>query len=302
MKEVALLEKYRPKDFHDVVGQQEVVKSLQNFLRLKDIPNMILYGPTGTGKTALVHILLKSIYPNNVQDKVLELNASDDRGIKTVRNVIKKFASLSLSSHSADDELPLRIVFLDEADSMTLDSQYALRRILEDHSKTTRFILTCNYLNRLIEPLVSRCTLLQLHRLDPHTLTRHLKSIIAKENLQLKDKAVKEIVSRCDNLRRAINSLQFSSSMHHRDIDIEHILSLRPKDMFEAIQNILREGMYADTVLVALSNWVINNTDEPFDYVAFYETCTETLFQLSERGNPCLNIMHLMMSLKTSLV
>ena len=136
-----LLERYQPKSFDDVIEQEEAIQCLRSYIETGSVPNIIFHGPTGSGKTLLSRLFINTLLGDKRENLVLYTNASEDRGIKVVRNTIKKFATFSLST----DEI--KIVLLDEADSLTLDSQYALRRIMEDFSKTTRFILTCNYLN-----------------------------------------------------------------------------------------------------------------------------------------------------------
>ena len=149
-------EKYRPQNFNQLVGQPETVELLQYFIHTDTMPHMIFSGSPGTGKTSTAHILVSLLFPQPHMraERVLELNASSERGIKVIRTKVKKFVASVLEGSG------LKVVILDEADALTLESQYALRRIVEDSSKRTRFIMICNYLNKIIQPLVSRCTVI----------------------------------------------------------------------------------------------------------------------------------------------
>ncbi|KAJ2423438.1 Subunit of heteropentameric Replication factor C (RF-C), partial [Coemansia sp. RSA 2524] len=154
------VEKYRPKNIDDVTAQDEVVQVLRKSLETKNLPHLLFYGPPGTGKTSTILALTRDMYgPEACKTRVLELNASDERGIAVVREKVKTFARAVVSR--ADPKYPsppYKIVILDEADSMTTDAQAALRRIMEKYSRITRFCLVCNYVSRIIEPLASRCT------------------------------------------------------------------------------------------------------------------------------------------------
>lgn len=144
-------EKYRPKTLDDIIGQKEIVESLKAFVRQKNMPHLLFAGPAGIGKTTCTLSLAHDLFGDDYRGNVLEMNASDERGIDVVRGVIKDFARvLSMSG------VPFKIIFLDEADALTPDAQHALRRTMELYSNTTRFILSANYSSKIIEPLQSR--------------------------------------------------------------------------------------------------------------------------------------------------
>ena len=154
------VEKYRPTSIDDLASQEEVTKTLRGAIAQGQLPHLLMYGPPGTGKTSTILAVARTLYhPSVLKDRVLEMNASDERGIKIVRDKIKNFASHSVSSQKFDGypSPPFKIIILDECDSMTKDAQGALRRTMEVYSSTTRFCLICNYVSRIIEPLVSRC-------------------------------------------------------------------------------------------------------------------------------------------------
>lgn len=250
------VEKYRPKNLTEVSHQTEVVSTLQNAVKTNRLPHLLLYGPPGTGKTSVALALCRTLWhPSQLSRRVLELNASDERGISVVRDKIKHFASLSVGGsvpvapkknffHKKDDNMeednydndsdneeqeqqypspPFKIIILDEADTVTPDAQAALRRIIEAHSKITRFILICNYVTRIIEPLASRCAKFRFQALPPSSMMERLTSIAHAESCRycptgydaIKEKEVlNEIleISQGD-MRRAVTTLQSAHTL-----------------------------------------------------------------------------------------
>ncbi|KAK4053872.1 Subunit of heteropentameric Replication factor C (RF-C) [Microbotryomycetes sp. JL201] len=193
------VEKYRPKN-------------------LEELPHMLFYGPPGTGKTSTILALCRQMFgPELFRSRVLELNASDERGISVVRDKIKNFAKTAVSQNhdSKYPAPPFKIIILDEADSMTQDAQSALRRIMENHSRTTRFCLICNYVTRIIEPITSRCSKFRFKPLDVSSTESRLKEICDKENVQCPEDALQTLIKTSDgDLRRAITYLQSASRLH----------------------------------------------------------------------------------------
>lgn len=201
------VEKYRPKKLNEVVGQEEITKRLEAFVKNKSLPNLLFSGPAGIGKTSSAVALAKELYPNGFERNFLELNASDERGIEVVRKTIKDFARTM--AFDAD----FKIIFLDEADSLTTDAQQALRRTMERFTKTCRFILSCNYSSKIMEPLQSRCVVFRFKPLHSKEIEKKLLQVAKKESLELKENSLKAInyVAQGD-LRKAINVLQASAS------------------------------------------------------------------------------------------
>lgn len=217
------VEKYRPKTLDDVAAQDHTTKVLQRTLQASNLPHMLFYGPPGTGKTSTILALAKSLFgPALYRSRILELNASDERGIGIVRDKVKNFARAQLSQPTGLDAEylaqhpcpPFKIIILDEADSMTQDAQSALRRTMEQYSRITRFCLVCNYVTRIIEPLASRCSKFRFKSLDNSAAGLRLENIAREENLKLEDGAVDTLI-KCGegDLRRAITYLQSAARL-----------------------------------------------------------------------------------------
>lgn len=179
--DVPWLEKYRPKILDDVVGNQETITRLRAIAKHGNLPNLIISGPPGTGKTTSIHCLaLELLGPNCYKTAVLELNASDDRGIDVVRNKIKMFAQQKVTLPAGRH----KIVILDEADNMTQSAQQALRRTMELYSNTTRFALACNISSKIIEPIQSRCAILRYTRLRHKEILFRVKQVLEYEKVR----------------------------------------------------------------------------------------------------------------------
>ena len=204
------VEKYRPHHIDDIVQQDEVVSALRSTLGKGDLPHLIFHGPPGSGKTSTAIALCHTLFEGKeFRRRVMELNASDDRGIDSVRSKIKQFASLSVPQGS----IPYKIIILDEADSMTRDAQNALRRVLENYSAVTRFIIICNYVSKIIDPILSRCAKFRFKSLERENIINRLKYIAEQEHLTVEsDDAFQTLVDISGgDLRKAITYLQSSS-------------------------------------------------------------------------------------------
>jgi replication factor C subunit 2/4 len=215
----------RPKSLDDVTAQDHTVTVLRRNLQSANLPHMLFYGPPGTGKTSTVLALAKQLYgPELIKTRVLELNASDERGISIVREKVKDFARMQLSnppSGPAGEEYrkkypcpPYKIIVLDEADSMTQDAQSALRRTMETYSKITRFCLVCNYVTRIIDPLASRCSKFRFKSLDEGNAGKRLEDIARLEDVKMEEGVVNTLL-RCSegDLRKAITYLQSAARL-----------------------------------------------------------------------------------------
>ncbi|KAL8744645.1 MAG: hypothetical protein Q9190_003128 [Brigantiaea leucoxantha] len=199
------VEKYRPVYLDDIVGNVETIERLKIIAKDGNMPHVIISGMPGIGKTTSILCLARQLLGDAYKEAVLELNASDERGIDVVRNRIKGFAQKKVTLPAGRHKL----VILDEADSMTSGAQQALRRTMEIYSATTRFAFACNQSNKIIEALQSRCAILRYARLTDEQLVQRLMAITRSENVQYSDDGIAALVFSAEgDMRQAINNLQ----------------------------------------------------------------------------------------------
>lgn len=217
MKEI-WTEKYRPKNLDEVIGQKHVTERLKAYVATKNMPHLLLTGPAGTGKTTCSLAMAKEMFGDEWKGNFIELNASDERGIDVVRGKIKDFARTAPLGGAE-----FKIIFMDEADALTSDAQAALRRTMEKFSKICRFILSCNYSSKIIDPIQSRCAVFRFKPLSREDVREFLMKIVTNENIDIDDDALEALVhvARGD-MRRAVNSIQVAASMNTK-IDVDTI-------------------------------------------------------------------------------
>ena len=243
------VEKYRPNTLDQITTQHNIIESLRNGIKTKNIPHLVFYGGPGCGKTSTILALAKELFgQKNYLNRIIELNASDERGINVVRDKIKMYAKLAVKN---DDTIPpWKIIILDEADTMTADSQFALRRIIEECSKVTRFCFICNYHNKIIDPIMSRCSIFSFKSISDLDIYNKLKNISDSENFKCSDILLTKIIkiSRGD-LRKAINLLQKCFNLYdEKDTDyiLDEVSGIIPHAQFEIlIDNINQKNFNA---------------------------------------------------------
>jgi len=237
-KNYSWVEKYRPENLNEISAQTNVVNTLKKTLQTKNIPHLIFFGPSGCGKTSTILALAKELFgQSNYSDRIIELNASDERGINVIREKIKTYAKQSVKN--IKDAPPWKIIILDEADTMTPDSQFALRRIMEQYSKVTRFCIICNYHTKIIDPIISRCSLFRFKPIDQNQIIEKLKIICQKENFNCSNKLLDKIVGICrGDLRKAINLLQKCFNSYGDKINeelLDEMSGIIPNDKFDKL-------------------------------------------------------------------
>lgn len=281
-KPVPWVEKYRPKCVDEVAFQEEVIAVLKKSLEGADLPNLLFYGPPGTGKTSTILAAARELYgPDLYKQRVLELNASDERGIQVVREKVKRFAQLTVAGRRTDGKPcpPFKIIILDEADSMTGAAQACLRRTMEKETRTTRFCLICNYVSRIIEPLTSRCSKFRFKPLANKIQEERILDICQKENLKYSTEAIAALVKVSEgDLRKAITFLQSAARLNmDKEITesaiieiagvvppkmIDNLLQICYKGTFEkleiAVKNMVDEGYAASQILSQVHEVVLS--------------------------------------------
>ncbi|XP_075223002.1 replication factor C subunit 4 [Lycorma delicatula] len=276
------VEKYRPRTVDDVVEQNEIVNVLKQCLSGADLPHFLFYGPPGTGKTSTIIAAARQLFGDLYKERILELNASDDRGIQVIRDKVKNFSQLTASGVRPDGRPcpSFKIVILDEADSMTHAAQAALRRTMEKESRSTRFCLICNYVSCIIDPLTSRCSKFRFKPLGEGMMQSRLEMICREEKVKYESSALRCLVETSGgDLRRAITCLQSSARLKGDEgITFEDVLEVTgvvpdrwllglleicQQNDFQKVESyveqLMREAYSAAVILEQLQQIVINS-------------------------------------------
>jgi replication factor C small subunit len=236
-------EKYRPKTLGNIVNQKEIVERLKSFVKSRNVPHCIFAGPPGTGKTTAAVCLTRDLYGDVYREHIMELNASDERGIDVVRDTVKTFARMK-----SIGEIPFKVMILDEADNMTSDAQQALRRTMERYTETCRFILCANYSGKIIEPIQSRCAPFRFSYLPREEQDHYLKEIAEKEGMKLSSEGLEAIFEVCSgDLRKAINTLQASASLD-KPVDAKVVYSITGKASPTDVRKMIKIAMDGDFI------------------------------------------------------
>ncbi|KAJ1916429.1 Subunit of heteropentameric Replication factor C (RF-C) [Mycoemilia scoparia] len=253
---VPWVEKYRPDSLNKVCSQSETVNVLRESIQSKNLPHLLFYGPPGTGKTSTILALARDMYgPELVKSRILELNASDERGIQVVREKVKNFAKTMVGNNANESHgaslPPYKIIILDEADSMTEDAQAALRRTMETYSKVTRFCLICNYVSRIIEPLASRCAKFRFKPLPKTEMRAKLTQIVDGEKVACTEEAIEALIKTSEgDMRKAITSLQsayhLSTTGKITDATVRDMTGVIPSTVIDKLMDAIQKDSFGD--------------------------------------------------------
>ncbi|MFX1345672.1 MAG: AAA family ATPase [Promethearchaeota archaeon] len=277
--EIPWVEKYRPRSFIDIVSQNLAINNIKKFVRNNNMPHMIFTGPAGTGKTSTALIIVKNfLKEEEMSTNLLELNASDTVRIDFVRNVLKNFVNQNLAKNGS-----LKFVILDEADNIPSQVQQALRRIIEKASINIKFILLCNYINRIIDPIISRCAVFRFVKLPKEKIIERLKFIVEQEKLKIPEHKAEKLYEHLffisgGDLRKAINTLQMAVALELlNNLDFNEILK---------VSGFLDERTM-DKLMIALKNkdfmksMEIINSIETIESRNFIRQLTDTLSDIN---------------------
>ncbi|NCN86922.1 replication factor C small subunit [archaeon] len=304
-------EKYRPKNYDEVVGQDEIVKRVKALTNSMNIPHLLFAGPAGTGKSTLALIVVKDLFGENWKENYLELNASDERGINIVREKVKNFArTKSLGS------VPFKVIFLDEADALTPEAQQALRRTMENYAQTCRFVMSCNYSSKLIDPIQSRCATFRFKLLEKKDVKKVLERISKEEKLEIDEDSIEAIYEGSDgDCRRSVNFLQSTAAVSpkiSKDLVKTIISEIKPKDVrvvldyaisgdFENAKEkllnlMLKESISGQDIIKSIQKEIWNMSIEPEIKVKLTEKTGEIEFRIVEGSDPFIQLQSLIAS------
>lgn len=310
-------EKYRPTNLSEVKGQNEIIDRLKAFIKSKAMPHLLFAGMQGTGKTTSFLAMAKELYGEGYRDNVLELNASDERGINIVRTSIKDFAR----TRPVSDDTPFKLIFLDEADALTKDAQHALRRMMEDYTSNVRFCLSCNYSSKIIPPIQSRCAIFRFQPIKKEVMTEVIQKIARDEKIDLDHTAMDYIYDASEgDLRKAENILQATTAIADKPSDsipgtvrvtvneVREVVSFaEPTELYEILKLALSGKFKAskDKLSDVLVKYGLSGSDaiaqfqkqiwnsEEFEdklKVKLIKSCGEYDFRISEGSNEFIQI------------
>src|SRR3989344_5402553 len=304
-------ERYRPSNFDGFVGQEDIVKRVKSLTNAMNIPHLLFAGPAGVGKSTLALIVVRELFGEKWRDNYLELNASDERGIDVVRQKVKDFARTKALA-----EVPFKVIFLDEADALTNEAQNALRRTMENYTSNCRFILSCNYSSKIIDPIQSRCAVFRFRLLEKKDIDKIVRKIAHSENIQIDGKSIDIVFEISEgDCRRVINLLQTTASISNnitsdligvmapsaRPGDIRIILDYALSGDFlnsreKLLEIMLRESISGSDIVKAFQKEIWNLPVEPELKVKLTERTGEIEFRLVEGADEFIQLEALLAS------
>ncbi|MBU03755.1 MAG: replication factor C small subunit [Euryarchaeota archaeon] len=300
------VERYRPRTVSDIKGQQAVVARLNAYSLNKTFPHLLFAGPPGTGKTTAALALTRDVFGADFRRNILEMNASDERKLESIRTKVKQFARTAPSPGTT-----FKVIFLDEADALTPDAQGALRRIMEQNSETCRFILSCNYSSKIIEPIQSRCAVFRFRPLDKEQILERISIVANNEDIKIENEAADAIAKvSLGDLRKAITSLQVAASLDSnitRDLVYETTATAPPEELHRFFLSCKEDGFQPARRRLRdiLNNFGLAGTDfvnqlhrelstvsflDEVQKLAITEVMAETDFRMVEGGGESLQL------------
>ncbi len=300
LKEEIWIEKYRPKKLDDIVGQDEVVRRLKSYVRTRNLPHLLFSGPPGVGKTASAICIARELFGEAWSNNFTELNASDERGIDVVRNKIKNFARISPLG-----DAEFKIIFLDEADALTPDAQSALRRTMEKYTSTCRFILSCNYSSKIIEPIQSRCAIYRFRPISSEAIEQRIAYIAKEEGITITKEGMEAIkYVAAGDMRKAINALQAAAMLDktvNMDIIYRTTSTAKPEEIKELIDLsmkgdfikarekldtlLIEQGLSGEDIITQIHRAMLDMTIPDRLKIHFIDRIGEIDFRIAEGAN-----------------
>ena len=308
------IEKYRPKTIDEIIGQDETKTRLKGFVESKSLPHLLFAGPPGTGKTSTVITLATEIFgEGNISGNLLELNASDDRGIDIIRNEVKDFAK------TLPIDAPFKIISLDEADALTSAAQHALRRTMEKYVSSSRFVLLCNYPGKIIEPIQSRCAFFRFQRLGDDVIKEQMEYISKQENVDYTSKGLDMLVKVSNgDLRKAINVLQATAATGGKieetsvletvggvdPNEIEKLLNAARNQEFDRAKGKLQDlifvrGVAGSDIIREINSYITKMDFSDEAKLKIIDRLAEVDFRLTEGASPDIQIAALLAHIGT---
>jgi len=298
-------EKYRPESLKDVINQTHVTERLKAFVKGKNVPHCLFAGTAGTGKTTCGLAMAYDLYGKNWRANVLETNASDERGIDVVRHKIKDFSRMK-----AIGNVPYKLVILDEADALTRDAQQALRRTMENFTRTARFVLICNYSSRIIDPIQSRAAIFRFKPLSEGDQKKFVDRIVKGEKLKISKSGIEGVLALAEgDLRRVANLLQASASLKKNiteDVVYEAASMAKPKDVEDMLKLVMKgnfkdarkklnemiliQGLAAEDIIKEIHRQIYNLNISEEDKVKLVDKTGEYDFRITEGGSDLIQL------------
>jgi len=308
---VMFIEKYRPQTFSEMKGQEKIVARVKAFVDAKNLPHLMFSGPAGIGKTTLSLIIARSLFGEDWQYNFLELNASDERGIDVVRNKVKDFARTK-----SIRDVPFKIIYLDECDSLTTEAQQALRRTMENYANTCRFILSCNYSSKIIDPIQSRCTVFRFQPLKLEDISAIITGIAKEEGITISSEAITALYELSNgDARKAENILQSCSVINKtvtEELIYEIVSAARPKEVIKVLQiatsgdfvsarnllldTMLKHGLSGLDIIKQIQSEILNLDMDENKKCSMIEKCGEIEFRMVEGSDEFVQLEALLAS------